>query len=55
MVAAPRYAVGQAIEVDWNGQWYESTIRSQDGERYLIHYDGWSDPWDESVRADRMR
>lgn len=52
---AGRYALGQSIEVLWGSSWYKATIRKVDGERYLIHYDGWADSWDEWVGTDRMR
>ncbi|MCB9656260.1 MAG: hypothetical protein H6726_01320 [Sandaracinaceae bacterium] len=50
------YAQGQAVQVEWRGSWYAATILGQqpDG-MYRIHYDGWSDEWDESVDTTRIR
>ncbi len=48
--------VGQPIEVEWGGQWYAArVVRLDRGGRVLIHYDGWSDAWDESVPFTRVR
>lgn len=53
---AGAYAVGQAVEVLWNGTWYASTIvAANPNGTYRIHYTGWADSWDEDVGAERIR
>ena len=45
-------AVGDTVEHKWQGQWYPVTCigRPEDAEdRILIHYDGWSESWDQWV------
>ncbi|MCB9629982.1 MAG: hypothetical protein H6725_21625 [Sandaracinaceae bacterium] len=54
-VATP-YATGQAVEVEWRGTWYPATILAFEPNGLVrIHYDGWSDEWDESVDPARVR
>jgi hypothetical protein len=47
--AAPRgFKVGDAVEVHWRAvKWYPAVIKQVDGNRYLIHYDDFSDSFDE--------
>ncbi|EKD50851.1 MAG: hypothetical protein ACD_62C00415G0001 [uncultured bacterium] len=53
--AAEAYTVGQKIQVEWKGSWYLSTIKEVKDGKYKIHYDGWSDSWDEWVGTNRMK
>lgn len=54
--AAPAYTVGQAVQVEWRGSWYAAHILAvEPAGTYRIHYDGWSDSWDESVPPARIR
>jgi hypothetical protein len=48
---------GNAIQVEWNGTWYDATILAGPNEaaQCQIHYDGWDATWDEWVGAERMR
>jgi len=49
-------APGQIVEVAWEGNWYKATILKVTGENHFsIHYNGWSDSWDEIVGAERIR
>jgi hypothetical protein len=50
------FRVGQPVQVEWNGQWYDATILvvERDG-NYRIRYDGWSTNWDEPVPPSRIR
>ncbi len=48
--------VGEVLEVkDTAGVWYKSTVLKIDGEKRFIHYEGWSDTWNEWVMPDRVR
>jgi hypothetical protein len=55
-VAGPLWGQGQSVEVEWQGSWYAATILGQEPNGlFRIHYDGWSDEWDEAVDASRVR
>ena len=55
--AACGYATDAAVEVKWNGEFYQAAILSCDGAKSscLIHYAGFSDSWDENAKCDRIR
>lgn len=57
--AAPARAVGDRVEVEWQGRWYPAVLveaRGPDAEgRWLIHYEGYQESWDEEVGPDRIR
>jgi hypothetical protein len=57
MPAAPqRLKVGDAVEAHWRAvKWYPGVIRQVDGDRYLIHYDNYSDAFDEWFDAKDVR
>ncbi len=44
-----------AVEVEWHGTWYAAVVLDPSGDGFLIHYDGYSDEWDEVVPRDRIR
>ena len=49
-------SVGQAVWIQWNGSWYAGSVLRVDPDgTALVHYDGYSDSFDESVTADRLR
>lgn len=45
----------QPIEVEWNGQWYPATILQRRGQVFDIHYIGYPDSDNETVRRNRVR
>lgn len=50
------FAMGVSVEVLWKGQWYSArVIGIEGGGYYRIHYDGYSNSWDEVVGPDRIR
>ena len=57
--SAVEYKKGQKVMVEWKGKWYDSTIlevgTGDKAGKFKIHYDGWSDSWDEWVGTDRMK
>ncbi len=49
------YAVGASVEARWRRRWYAATIREVRASLHRIHYDGWSDSYDEWVGSDKLR
>ena len=43
------------MEIDWSGMWYKGVIREVANGSFKVHYDGWSDTYDEWVGAGRLR
>lgn len=54
-VRNPTFEVGDAVEVNWKGSWYPAHVISVRRNRWKVHYDGYSDSWDEWVTARRIR
>lgn len=48
-------AAGDLVEVEWKGSWWPAVLRERQGERWLIHYEGYGDDWDEAVPDERIR
>jgi len=46
---------GALVDVEWRGTWYLAVVLQRQGDRALIHYDGYDDSWDEWVGPDRLR
>jgi hypothetical protein len=54
--AAKGFQVGDAVEVHWRQlKWYPAVIRQVDGDRYLVHYDDFSDAFDEWFNLAEIR
>lgn len=53
--AAGAWKVGDKVDVNWNGQWWQGQILSVNGNQYKVHYIGWASSWDETVTASRLR
>jgi serine/threonine protein kinase len=49
------YSVGQKVDVQWGGSWWQGQITAAKNDRYLIHYIGWASSWDEWVTTARLR
>jgi Agenet domain len=47
--------VGERVDVEWHDSWFPAVIVERRGERFLIHYDGYGDEWDELVSLERIR
>lgn len=47
--------VGDKVQIEWSGSWYDGEILKVDGDEYYITYDGWDDSWDEWVTIDRLK
>lgn len=50
-----QYAIGETVEVKWQGDWYPATIQGVQGNLHLIHYVGYTITWDEWVGSRRLR
>lgn len=53
---AKAHATGDALFVEWGGSWWRATAIAPlpDG-RTVIHYDGWSEDYDEVAKPKRIR
>jgi len=50
------FPVGAAVDILWKERWYAGTVRAVEGARaWKVHYEGWSDRWDEVVEPGRLR
>lgn len=54
-IRATQYEVGTEVEVEWKGEWYPAVVLSVRGGVHRIHYEGYSDVWDEWVPSGRIR
>lgn len=52
--AAGGYAAGQDVLCEWRGKWWPARVLEATGGLYLIHYDGYSSSWDETVGPERL-
>ena len=51
---APVAAAG-AVQILWGNSWYPGSVVARKGDRFLVHYDGWSSAFDELVGPERVR
>jgi hypothetical protein len=50
------HQVGDHVLVEWRGAEYSAVIVAVEGpSRFVVHYDGYSDDWDEEIPATRIR
>ncbi len=55
-VTASKFKLNEVVDVLWNGAWYEGTILAlAPGDKYRVHYSGYSSSWDEWVTLPRLR
>lgn len=54
-LAAADCQPGDKAQVLWKGKWYPATVKKAKGDQCFIHYDGYSNSWDEWVGPDRIR
>ena len=47
--------VGDSAKVNWKGKWYDAVIQDVSGTRFLIHYTGYDNSWDEWVTLERVK
>jgi hypothetical protein len=48
-------AVREAVQVEWEGEWWPAVVLKAEGGRYRVHYVGYAESWDEWVTAGRVR
>jgi len=55
--ATTKFGVGDKVMVEWKGSWWPAEVtKLRDGKSpYRIHYDGYSNSWDEWVTDSRIR
>ena len=55
--AAPTsWAPKEEVDVEWHGSWWPAILMEPRGrERWLVHYEGYGDDWDEVVADQRIR
>ena len=54
-IAAGQYQVGDRLKVRWRGTVYPATVIGVAGpDKYLVHYDGHENAWDEVVSVHRI-
>lgn len=52
---AAGFTVGSAVEIFYGTSWYKGTVLEVKGDQYKVHYDGWSNTFDEWLRSNRLR
>lgn len=46
----------EEVEVEWHGAWFQAVVlEKRGGNRWLVHYVGYGDDWDEIVGVERIR
>jgi hypothetical protein len=50
-----RWKVGDQLEVQWKNSWYKATVLEAKDNNCKIHYEGFTEKWDEWVGETRMR
>jgi hypothetical protein len=53
--AGHRGKLGEKIEIEWHGSYWDGEIIEVRGEFHKVHYTGWGSEWDEWVLAERLR
>lgn len=53
--APPAFAPGTKVQVEWKKTWYPATVKEGRRGLHLVHYDRFSDIWDEWVPPARIR
>lgn len=56
-VMAQDYKAGAKVQVNWKGQWYPAVVKNYNAAKkcWNIHYDNYSDSWDECVGKKRIK
>ena len=49
------FSVGNKVNIEWNGQWWDGQILETNGALYRITYEDYGADWDEWVDASRLR
>lgn len=54
-VGAGPYRAGDSVMVKWKGSWWPAQVVQVGAKKWYIHYDGYSNSWDEWVGPSRIR
>lgn len=54
-LVASAQSVGDKVQIESAGSWYPGKVLKVEDDRFYVHYDGWSDGFDEWVEADRLK
>jgi hypothetical protein len=46
---------GDEVDIEWKGEWWKGRVVALEDDKIRIHYDGYSDRWDETVAPERVR
>ena len=49
------FSVGQHVNIEWNGQWYDGHILETNDDQYRITYRDYGPEWDEWVETSRLK
>ena len=49
------YKKGDAVQVNWKGQWWPAQVIAVGKGKWKVHYDGYESSWDEWVGPDRIK
>lgn len=54
---AKEYKAGDKVQVSWKGSWFSAVVKNYNEAKkcWNIHYDGYSDSWDECVGKKRIK
>lgn len=53
--AQSTFQVNDRVEVLYQGKWYKATVLKVDGERYFVHWDGYSATYDSWAKKEEVR
>jgi len=53
--SAAKFEKGDKVEANWKGTWYKAEVLAVKDGKYEIHYEGWSDTWNQEVEEDKLR
>lgn len=49
------FQVGSKVQVEWHGKWWPAEVIETGQNKWKIHYDGYSNSWDEWVGPERIK
>lgn len=54
---AKEYKTGDKVQVSWKASWYPAVVKNYNAAKkcWNIHYDGYSESWDECVGKKRIK
>lgn len=57
VLAQDQHNAGDKVKVEWKGQWYPAVVKNYNAAKkcWNIHYDNYSESWDECVGNRRIK